>query len=95
MQNIQKAAEKLFVTRQGVSKVIRFLEEEIGQILFMRSSKGLVPTDFANALLSHAQKLLEEYNFIMEMQSLASQKKNVVVIYAIDHFFFISYCRFF
>ena len=30
-QNIQVAADQLFVTRQGVSKVIRLLETELGQ----------------------------------------------------------------
>lgn len=33
-QNIQVAADQLFVTRQGVSKVIRLLETELGQALF-------------------------------------------------------------
>ena len=31
-QNIQVAADQLFVTRQGVSKVIRLLETELGQV---------------------------------------------------------------
>ena len=39
-QNIQVAADQLFVTRQGVSKVIRLLETELGQALFTRSSKA-------------------------------------------------------
>ena len=47
-QNIQAAAEQLFVTRQGVSKVLRLLEEELGQVLFRRSSKGVSPTDYAD-----------------------------------------------
>ena len=46
-QNIQAAADQLFVTRQGVSKVIRLLETELGQVLFARSSKGVMPTDYA------------------------------------------------
>lgn len=44
-KNIQRAAEKLFVSRQGISKTIRELEQELGADLFLRSSKGLEPTD--------------------------------------------------
>ena len=40
-QNIKTAADRLFVSRQGVSKVIRLLEEELGQPLFVRSIKGV------------------------------------------------------
>ena len=40
-KNIQRAAEKLFVSRQGISKTIRELEQELGADLFLRSSKGL------------------------------------------------------
>lgn len=43
-QNIKTAADRLFVSRQGVSKVIRLLEEELGQPLFVRSIKGVMPT---------------------------------------------------
>ena len=60
-KNIQRAAEKLFVSRQGISKTIRELEQELGADLFLRSSKGLEPTDFAEALFPHAKKLLDEY----------------------------------
>ena len=49
-QNIKTAADRLFVSRQGVSKVIRLLEEELGQPLFVRSIKGVMPTDYATIL---------------------------------------------
>ena len=45
--NMQKAADRLFVSRQGVSKMIRELETELGTPLFYRSAKGLEPTNFA------------------------------------------------
>ena len=52
-KNIQTAADRLFVSRQGVSKVIRLLEEELGQKLFIRSVRGVIPTDYATILLPH------------------------------------------
>ena len=84
-KNIQRAAEKLFVSRQGISKSIRELEQELGADLFLRSSKGLEPTDFAEALFPHAQKLLDEYNYITGLNTLAKQKENVITIYALDN----------
>ena len=84
-KNIQRAAEKLFVSRQGISKTIRELEQELGADLFLRSSKGLEPTDFAEALFPHAQKLLDEYNYITGLNTLAKQKENVITIYALDN----------
>ena len=83
--NMQSAADKLYVSRQGVSKMLKTLEEELGQLLFIRNPHGLVPTDYANALLPHVQRLLAEYRSIASMSTLASQSKSVVTIYALDH----------
>ena len=85
--NIQQAADKLYVSRQGASKMLRGLEEELGHLLFERSPHGLVPTDYANALLPHAGRLLEEYRFIESMNTLAAQSKHVITVFALDHVF--------
>ena len=85
--NIQNAANHLYVSRQGVSKIIKTLEDELGQLLFIRNPHGLVPTDYATALLPHVQRLLEEYRSIKSMRTLASQSKSVVTVYALDHVF--------
>lgn len=86
-QNIKTAADTLFVSRQGVSKVIRLLEEELGQPLFIRSIKGVIPTDYATTLLPHAKSLLEEYDAIRSLRTLAAKSQSVVTIYALDHVF--------
>lgn len=88
-QNINNASEHLFISRQGVSKVIRSIEKELGQKLFTRTSEGVFPTDFAIALYPHALKLLDEYNYIEGMNTLSTQKKSVLTIYCIDYFFHI------
>ena len=83
--NIQQAADKLHIRRQGVSKTLRQLEQELGQPLFLRTAQGLEPTDFAAGLLPHARRLLDEYAYIEGMNSLAGQKQNLVTVYALDH----------
>lgn len=84
-RNIQAAADNLYISHQGLSRVIRSLEDELGQALFVRSNRGLEPTDFATTLLPHIQSLLDTYARIEGVQTLAGQKKSVVTVYALDH----------
>lgn len=84
-RNIQTAANNLYISHQGLSRVIRLLEDELGQSLFVRSNRGLEPTDFATMLLPHVQTLLDTYARIEGVQTLAGQKKSVVTIYTLNH----------
>lgn len=85
--NIQTAADYLYVARQGLSRAMRSLEEELGQPLFTRTPGGIIPTDYAAALLPHVQRLLDEYQSIESMTSFATHSKSVVAIFALDHVF--------
>ena len=58
--SIHKASEKIFVTPQAVSKMIRKLEEELGRSLFARSPQGLQPTVYAHKLYSTANVIISE-----------------------------------
>ena len=80
------AANHLYITHQGLSRVIRSLEEELGETLFLRSNRGLEPTDYATALIPHVQSLLDTYARIDGLQTLAGQQKAVVTVYSLDHF---------
>ena len=86
-RNIQAAADKLYLTHQGLSRVIRALEEELGSPLFTRSNRGLEPTDFATTLVPHVQRLLDDYATIQGVHTLTSQAKSAVTVYALDHLF--------
>lgn len=86
-RNIQAAADKLYMTHQGLSRIIRSLEDELGHPLFVRSNHGLKPTDFANSIVPHIQRLLDDYATIQGIDSLTSQKKSAVTVYALDHVF--------
>ena len=86
-RNIQAAADKLYLTHQGLSRMIRSLEEELGASLFTRSNRGLEPTDFARTLVPHVQRLLDDYATIQGVHTLVSREKSVVTVYALDHLF--------
>lgn len=55
------AARDEGVSVQAVSKSLSALEEELGQPVFIRRSKGAVPTAFGIALEHHAEKVLQAF----------------------------------
>lgn len=83
--SIQAAADRLYITRQGVSRALRQLEDELAQPLFTRTVSGIAPTDFARSILPHVRQLLNEYDYIAGTQTLAAQQRSVVTVYALDH----------
>lgn len=64
-RSINKASKLLFITPQGLSKIIRHLEEELGTCLFERSSNGMVPTESGTYLYENSAPLLEHFDEIM------------------------------
>lgn len=55
--SVTKAAKKLFMSQQGLSKAIIRLENELGRSLFKRSNRGVTPTEYARSLYPKASKL--------------------------------------
>lgn len=64
-QSINKASKLLFITPQGLSKVIHHLEEELGVSLFERSANGMRPTESGTYLYENSTQLLEQFDEIM------------------------------
>lgn len=62
--SINRAAEKLFISPQGLSKAISRLETEVGTALFTRTSKGVEPTTAAFRLHAKAKSLIEAVHLI-------------------------------
>lgn len=83
--SIQAAADQLYITRQGVSRALRQLEDELAQPLFVRTKNGIEPTEFARSILPHVRQLLSEYDCIAGTKTLAAQQRFVVTVYALDH----------
>jgi len=54
------AARKLGRSQPAVSQAIAALEEELGQRLFVREARAAVPTHAGEALLVHAERILDE-----------------------------------
>ena len=58
-RSFSRAAERLHRTQPAVSQAVRRLEEEIGERLFDRSSKGGRLTEAGELLLGYAQRLVQ------------------------------------
>lgn len=67
--SITKAAENLYMGQPNLSRAIRELEDSLGINIFMRSSKGVVPTEQGRVFLNYARDILRQ---IEEMENLCS-----------------------
>lgn len=67
--SITKAAENLYMGQPNLSRAIRELEDSLGISIFMRSSKGVAPTDQGRVFLNYARDILRQ---IEEMENLCS-----------------------
>ncbi|MGI6052451.1 MAG: LysR family transcriptional regulator [Bilifractor sp.] len=73
--SIAQAAEEFYITPQGLSKAIKRMEEELGTELLFRTQAGVVPTEYGQIFLTHAEVILGEYDSAQkEMDALKAQK---------------------
>lgn len=54
--NISKAADNLYISQPAVSKSITKLEQSLGQVLFIRSKKGVKPTEEGKTLFEYLEQ---------------------------------------
>ena len=57
-RSINQAARHLFITPQGLSRIISRLEEELHTLLFERTSSGMIPTKTGDYFYEQSQKIL-------------------------------------
>lgn len=62
--SISGAARKLFITPQGLSKVIQSLENELNTVLFTRTAQGVKPTETASFLYSRSGDIIQRFEEI-------------------------------
>lgn len=64
--SISKAAENLFMGQPNLSKAIKELENEIGITVFIRTSKGVTPTEQGKEFLKRARELIGSFKNLTE-----------------------------
>jgi DNA-binding transcriptional LysR family regulator len=60
--SLSAAARELGATQPTVSKLVAWLEHEVGARLLERSSQRVLPTEEGSRFLVHAKRLLEDYD---------------------------------
>ena len=81
LKSIKKAAEKMYISTQGLSKTIIQLENELENTLFDRTGSSLVPTAYADELYIHAYQIISSYQTITKKKLFAGHG---VTLYVAD-----------
>ena len=76
-KNITRSAEECHISTQGISVSLHRLEDELGQKLFERTSKGLVPTRNADYLFVRAQRILTSRDECIDYFSKNGQPEKI------------------
>ena len=67
--SISQAAKNLYLTPSSVSVAISSLEEELGYPVFVRTAQGLVLTTEGQKVLRYANRILENYRLLEEVDT--------------------------
>ena len=82
-RNLQVAASKLFLSPQGLSKIIKSLEDECGTALFIRSKEGFVPTESGKLFYEKSKTVTRDLNDMFSaIQSLNDKEQRFKVGFA-------------
>jgi DNA-binding transcriptional LysR family regulator len=65
-RSFSAAAKDLGVSQPSISKAVAQLEQELGVQLFLRSTRGLSPTDAGQTFHEHATRTLDEADLAMK-----------------------------
>lgn len=76
-RSINMASKTLYMSSQGVGKIIAHLEAELHAKLFKRTPSGVIPTEYADRLYSHTALILTELENIRKLEPLP-QKELVI-----------------
>lgn len=74
-RSIHRAAKKLFITPQGLSKSIQQLEQTLGVTLFERSQQGVIPTRCADLLYERCRQLLPRFDALEQELAMLDTPK--------------------
>lgn len=77
--SVTKAAEKLHITPQALSKIIRKIEDEIGIELFERTYFGMTPTKKGQLFFEKSEELLDHFRILEDMFKSDIESKNAQI----------------
>lgn len=82
-RSINQAAKQLFITPQGLSRIIHKLEEELQIVLFERTKGGMIPTECGDYFYAQSQKLLYQLEDMKyHLQKMNSRQRKIKIGFA-------------
>ncbi|WP_086347991.1 LysR family transcriptional regulator [Candidatus Enterococcus clewellii] len=81
LKSMNQAAKELYLTAQGVGRIINKLENELNTSLFLRSAKGVAPLRSADILYEHSQELLEQFGIIDAAIQRENERENKLTLH--------------
>jgi len=82
-RNLQVAANKLFLSPQGLSKIIKNLEEECGTQLFSRTKDGFIPTESGKIFYEKSKTIIKSMNeMFSEIRAVNDREKRFRIGFA-------------
>lgn len=85
--SFSRASKKLFFSPQGISKTISRLEGELGIPLFIRTKKGITPTEYADTLYEKSKDIQLIFSDIASIKSSKNSLKSTLTILSTYGFF--------
>ena len=64
--SFNEAAKQLYVAQSSLSSSVKALEEELGIVIFERSSNGVYLTDDGSEFIRYATQITEQSDFVSE-----------------------------
>lgn len=65
MQSISRAAEQMYITQQGLSRIINNLEKELDVTLFLRRNNAIELTAIGEKVVEHARTISGDYSAML------------------------------
>ena len=88
--NFSAASRELFVSQPTLTTAVHELEAEIGQALFLRSNRGVVPTEAGRRFLGDARSILNQYQTLKDRYTGSGPRRSFAV--STQHFSFAVKC---
>jgi len=83
--SFSKASRNLHISQQGLSKIIKNLEDEFEAQLFYRSPKGVILTEFGHLLFEKSQKIVEDFDSMINYLYDRSKNKKGSISIGLPH----------
>jgi DNA-binding transcriptional LysR family regulator len=90
-KSFSKASENLHISQQGLSKTIKNLEDELELSLLNRSSKGVKPTEFGKLLLERSEKIVSEFDLMVDFLYDKAKLKKGTIFLGLPHLLYTNF----